>query len=797
MAYNSKFTGAQIDALLDSAGTMQTSKEDVANKVTSINADADDAHYPSAKAVLTAINNVAKNATFAGIATPATNPGTPDGPVFYIATQAGTYSNFGGIEVANKEAVILWWRNGSWVKVRGLASTASVEDIFSDMNASVLIAGSMPNFNTTNKTFDIGDDSFIISNNRYYEIKSLVADGSYRNLNYCVAGETSSLQKFVYNTISKTLRFENAIRPAVAGDIVLGCIKRVLSTGVIYYVGFTFKYAIDGVNDVDNLKADLLEIKPKIEILESHDGRITKLEEAVYYTKVEELYQNAWVRYSNGEVVKSGGGAKLYIIKKEYIKDATKIKAFVTTESTTFAAIAFYNGEPGASTYMQGASIQGKNNRSGAWYEASLPTEDWYCALVLDMSQYGNRKSILIDEPYEKVIRDCVTSDYVKSYVDNKCGSVLNVVAYYPFYHHFSQEQSKSVIPAQSLFDIHYAKSLGFRMIEVNVHKCSDGVYVCKHGINGTLGQGLIAKDGQDYSSTKFADVTSEWLRENISYNVYLDKYKGFIPTLDEFCRECKKLSMIVKISTADRDVLNIARKYLPDDMLWTLFNERGDYRGTIEYVYSKSNNTVDAAIAKCKIIGAPLNIVIAAGTFTEYTDEELTELCEKAHINGFTVSMVYPRTNDAIRALSFGVDAICATNTNANLMSIGNAKNISSLDDSDLVISEGSQYVSENDVITLVDAGTIKVNADKVLTYKQYGMCSVRVRYKGVLTIIIGKNSGATNLAEWENDGNKEIAFCNAIQPLTDVESFSEWITIQSKGATEIYSLDIKCSYL
>ena len=51
MAYNSKFAGAQIDALLDSAGTMQTSKEDVANKVTSINADADDAHYPSAKAV--------------------------------------------------------------------------------------------------------------------------------------------------------------------------------------------------------------------------------------------------------------------------------------------------------------------------------------------------------------------------------------------------------------------------------------------------------------------------------------------------------------------------------------------------------------------------------------------------------------------------------------------------------------------------------------------------------------------------------------------------------------------------
>ena len=51
MAYNSKFTGAQIDALLDASEAMQTSKEDVANKVTSINANADDTHYPSAKAV--------------------------------------------------------------------------------------------------------------------------------------------------------------------------------------------------------------------------------------------------------------------------------------------------------------------------------------------------------------------------------------------------------------------------------------------------------------------------------------------------------------------------------------------------------------------------------------------------------------------------------------------------------------------------------------------------------------------------------------------------------------------------
>ena len=58
MAYISKFTGAQIDALLDQTKKMQASKEDKANKVTSINADADDVHYPTAKAVKDSLEKV-------------------------------------------------------------------------------------------------------------------------------------------------------------------------------------------------------------------------------------------------------------------------------------------------------------------------------------------------------------------------------------------------------------------------------------------------------------------------------------------------------------------------------------------------------------------------------------------------------------------------------------------------------------------------------------------------------------------------------------------------------------------
>lgn len=64
--------------------------------------------------LLNIISNVGNYATFAGIATPATNPGTPDGNVFYIAAQAGIYSNFEGTEIEAGITVFLW-KGSSWL----------------------------------------------------------------------------------------------------------------------------------------------------------------------------------------------------------------------------------------------------------------------------------------------------------------------------------------------------------------------------------------------------------------------------------------------------------------------------------------------------------------------------------------------------------------------------------------------------------------------------------------------------------------------------------------------------------
>src|SRR5690606_23140052 len=56
-------------------------------------------------------------ANYKGNATPATDPGTPAGPEFYTATEAGTYTNFDGIEVESNEWFVLLSYDGvNWSK---------------------------------------------------------------------------------------------------------------------------------------------------------------------------------------------------------------------------------------------------------------------------------------------------------------------------------------------------------------------------------------------------------------------------------------------------------------------------------------------------------------------------------------------------------------------------------------------------------------------------------------------------------------------------------------------------------
>ena len=87
------------------------------------------------------VNTLGAGYQFAGVATPASNPGTPDAKVFYIANGKGMYTNFGGLDVTEDEVVILYL-DSAWHKVStGIALKSEIPDISDKADKATTLAG--------------------------------------------------------------------------------------------------------------------------------------------------------------------------------------------------------------------------------------------------------------------------------------------------------------------------------------------------------------------------------------------------------------------------------------------------------------------------------------------------------------------------------------------------------------------------------------------------------------------------------------------------------------------------------
>lgn len=79
------------------------------------------------------VNTLGAGYQFAGVATTATNPGTPDAKVFYIANGKGTYTNFGSLEVTEDEVVVLYWDTAWHKEATGIASQEKLTELESEV----------------------------------------------------------------------------------------------------------------------------------------------------------------------------------------------------------------------------------------------------------------------------------------------------------------------------------------------------------------------------------------------------------------------------------------------------------------------------------------------------------------------------------------------------------------------------------------------------------------------------------------------------------------------------------------
>lgn len=68
------------------------------------------------KILAEALNGLIAKSSYAGVAKLSTDPGTPEGSVFYIATEAGTFTHFNNAVVKAGEFAVFVYKNGSWLK---------------------------------------------------------------------------------------------------------------------------------------------------------------------------------------------------------------------------------------------------------------------------------------------------------------------------------------------------------------------------------------------------------------------------------------------------------------------------------------------------------------------------------------------------------------------------------------------------------------------------------------------------------------------------------------------------------
>lgn len=154
------------------------------------------------------VSSVGENSTFAGIATPTTNPGVPDGNVFYLATETGTYSNFNAIKIESGEAVILEWR-GSWVKKStGLATQ---------------------NSNIINMVISF-------SNIKCYSDTSKIEIASLDTSGYSINGKKITLNPGTHKTFRVGVKEKNTNNKSIFGYLILKSNMDISNIGYFYTV---------------------------------------------------------------------------------------------------------------------------------------------------------------------------------------------------------------------------------------------------------------------------------------------------------------------------------------------------------------------------------------------------------------------------------------------------------------------------------------------------------------------------------------------------------------------------------
>lgn len=373
------------------------------------------------------ITNVGENATFAGIATVDTNPGAPDGPVFYLATTAGIYPNFNSIEVLDGEAVILEWGNSTWTKkVTGFATQEKLSQLGSEVDKKYnKLNGEINSVNgydySENYTLgvgikiegEVGDIAIItnVTNENYAHYKSQIIytnEGS----KFIVSGVGGSL----YPTIcilgddGEILYKKTDAANSLEITIPKGGVKLYLNnnTNLIQEPKANQEGALELLNkslsrDISDLNQDIEDVNEMLSV-KSTQSDFTQITNG-YYVRI----------YSDRVEVSNPSSAwSSWILKNESYRN---VKATLGAGGASYAMVSFYSTEtPESESYIGGVA---STSEGIGEYDIEVPSE---CVSILITNRKANNDNPTF-EIYQKVELSTIKKeiDELKNTIGDKC----------------------------------------------------------------------------------------------------------------------------------------------------------------------------------------------------------------------------------------------------------------------------------------------------------------------------------------------------------------------------------------
>ena len=290
-----------------------------------------------------------------------------------------------------------------------------------------------------------------------------------------------------------------------------------------------------------------------------------------------------------------------------------------------------------------------------------------------------------------------------------------------------------STIPSQSLADINVCARLGFKYIEANVHKTSDGKFVCIHGSSGKFGTQVKHKDGSDISTVSIGSVTLDWIKENVRYVSKYEKYRTSIPSLEEFLVECRKHNMSLMADTST-GAYPLIKSYVGDNFIRYTGTRSDGFTGLIMHYSSETD--IAEIIKTCDRIKPPFLFAVTPQAYTTIRDAgKFPELVAALHTRHCMLGIAgcYMSLSQNIEFFSNGGDA-SATGWFVNEFETGNLLNLKGdLDYSDF--STTNTEVVDGNLRFGTGGGTISSPPSEKTVFLGKGY--ITIRFKGTLRII------------------------------------------------------------